>query len=196
MESKEVQLNGFFLEDDNSVGDFDANTKAFKQHQIALANKIEDLTNVCFWGTKPKFCPYDYHLCRNNDPKQFIGTATMVPGRPVALNTTRVDGIAELKFRQVYINQYSTTLIDSEKIKALLSDSDLLNIPAWIIWQFKDRAMYYKLNPEHRFNIVLGYNTRTAQNLQHEHKPISEIPMEYLSDCTPDMFEWESSNDV
>ena len=71
-----------------------------------------------------------------------------------------------------------------------------LNMPCWIVWKFTDAMKYYKVNPNHKFKHKLNHNYKTAANLQHEEKPVAEIPISYLSDCTPDMFEWESSDEV
>jgi hypothetical protein len=75
MDNQEVQLNGFFMEDDNSEGHFDFNMEEYKPKQIEMANYIEDLTGMELWGTKPKFSVYDYHIVKYGNRDNLMGTA-------------------------------------------------------------------------------------------------------------------------
>ncbi len=106
-------LSGFFTEEDStSLGKYDFNAEKYQLKQIQLANRMEDLTKVAFWGTKPKFAEYDYHLCKDNNPNKLIGSGTVVPGIP--MYWFPVDGIAELKYRTVSSSRFDdSTLITS-----------------------------------------------------------------------------------
>jgi hypothetical protein len=181
--------NKFFYNEETSSGQFDFNADKYASHQIKLANRIEDLTGVAFWGTKNKFSKYDYHLCRENDPKKFIGSGTVVPALPMYWQP--VDGITELKYRQIKSDYFKSTLLDADKMKEMVVHSRDMNMPCWIIWAYTDCDMYYKVNPDHKFKMVLGRNTQTTDELQEEYKPQILIPMEYLTVCTPDMFDKE-----
>jgi len=179
--------HGFFYEEETSSGQFDFNAEKYADEQIKLANRVEDLTQVAFWSTKPKFAKYDYHLCKENDPKKFIGSGTVVPAIPMYWQ--EIDGIAELKFRQIPSDYFTSTLIDADKMKEMVVHSRDMGMPSWIIWAFTDCDMYYKVNPEHSFRMMLGRNTQTSKDLPEEYKPQMLIPMVHLKKCTPDMFE-------
>ena len=178
--------SGFFYPEDHSIGQFDFNAEAYIDEQIKLANRVEDMTGVAFWGTKNKFSKYDYHLCKENDPKKFIGSGTVVPAIPMYWQ--KVDGLAELKYRKVSSDYFNMTLLDADKIKEMVVHSRDMGMPSWIIWAFTDCDMYYKVNPEHSFTMMLGRNTQTTEDLPEEYKPQMLIPMKYLKVCTPDMF--------
>jgi len=180
--------NGFYYDKDDSSGQFDFNAEAYAGEQIKLANRLEDMTGVFFWGTKDKFAKYDYHLCRENDPKKFIGSGTVIPARPMYWQ--EVDGLAELKYRLVPSDNYHTTLLDGDKMKEMVAHSRDMGMPSWIIWAFTDCDMYYKINPKHKFKMILGRNAKITKDFPEEYKPLMLIPMIYLTVCTPDMFKF------
>ena len=121
----------------------------------------------------------------------FCGTASLVPGLP--LYWEYVDGIAELKYRQMPSDRFPTTYIDAHKWGKLIWNSEYLNLPCWIIWAFQDKDMFYKVDRSHlkNFKQVLTRNTQTTHDLNHEYKPVIEIPMSYLSTCSSTMFNQE-----
>ena len=49
--------------------------------------------------------------------------------------------------------------------------------------------MYYKVNPDDTFAIMLGRNTNTTQDVPHELKPQAFIPIKLLNPVKGDMFE-------
>ena len=181
--------NGFFYNKSEDIGQFDFNADKYASEQIKLANRVEDLTGVTFWACKDKFAKYDYHLCRENDPKKFIGSGTVVPALPMYWQP--VDGLAELKYRKVKSDYFNSTLLDADKMKEMIVHSRDMGMPSWIIWSFTDCDMYYKVNPEHTFKMMLGRDTQTTEDLPEEYKPQMLIPMEYLTVCTRDMFDKE-----
>ena len=181
--------SSFFTETSTTKGQFDFNAEAYASEQIKMANRLEDMTGVALWGTKDKFAKYDYHLCRENDPKKFIGSGTVVPAIPMYWQ--EVDGLVELKYRQVESTYFNMTLLDADKMKEMKVHSRDMGMPSWIIWAFTDCDMYYKVNPDHKFRMMLGRNTQVTEDLPEEYKPQMLIPMTYLELCTPDMFEKE-----
>ena len=182
-------ISGFFTDEDSTPGRYDMNAEKYREKQIQLANRVEDLTKVALWGTMPKFAEYDYHLCRENDPMKFFGTGTVVPGIPMYWQ--EVDGIAELKYREVHSTRFKSTLLDADKMKEMKIHQDYMDTPAWIIWAFTDQDMYYKVNPKHKFRMALGRNTKVSRDLPEEYKPQIFIPMTYLRPVTSDMFDKE-----
>tara|TARA_Y100001938_G_scaffold26242_1_gene35210 strand:+ start:3367 stop:3960 length:594 start_codon:yes stop_codon:yes gene_type:complete len=178
--------SGFFIEEPTAKGQFDFNADKYRSKQIELANRIEDMTGVTFWETKNKFSAYDYHLCKDNDPKQFLGSGTCVPGLPMYWQ--EVDSIAELKYRQIPSDYFTSTLLDADKLKEMKVHSRDMNMDSYIIWAFTDCDMYYKVDVNHNFKMMLGRNTQTSEELEKEFKPQVLIPMEYLKKVTPDMF--------
>jgi hypothetical protein len=182
-------LSGFFLDDDGSIGQFDFNEEIYREKQIQLANRVEDLTNVALWGTKPKFAEYDYHLCADNDPKNFIGTATCVPGIPMYWQI--VNGIAELKYREVESDRFKSTLLDADKLMKMQIRADYMNTDSYIIWAFQDCDMYWKVKTGVKFYNVIGRNTQVTDELPQEYKPQVFIPMNMLQVCHPGMFNKE-----
>ena len=177
---------GFFLEEDSGPGQFDMNADLYRQKQIELANRIEDLTGVAFWETKEKFNAYDYHLCKENDPKKFAGTASVVPGIPMYWQ--KVDVTAELKYRTIPSGKYKSTILDADKMKQLKTQTREMGMDTYLIWAFTDRDMYMKLNLDHHFPMYLGRNTTTTDDLPYEYKPQVLIPMHYLQPVTAGMF--------
>ena len=181
------EVHEYFLEDDEAGAQFDVNAEQYKQKTIDLANRLEDLTKVSFWATKPKFCTYDYHLCKNNDPREYFATATTTLGCiPVWYDS--VDAVAELKYRNVHSNQYPDTLLDKAKMKALKSEVRD-GTKCYVIWAFRDCDMFYEVDLDHKFFTILGRNTYTTKDLPHEFKPQILIPMNYLAPVEPGMFE-------
>ena len=75
--------SGFFLGEEEGVGQYDMNAKQYSQQQTLLANRCEDLTGVTFWSARGKFSEVDYHLCPFNDPKLFIGSTSVHAGIPM-----------------------------------------------------------------------------------------------------------------
>jgi len=189
---REVRLlSGFFTEEDSTVqGKYDFNAEKYKLKQSHLANRIEDLTGVALWATKPKFAEYDYHLCKDNNPNKLIGSGTAVPGIP--MYWIPVDGIAELKYRTVASDRFDSTLLDADKMKEMVIHHRVMDLPAWIIWAFTDCDMYYKVDPTHRFDMILGRNTQVSEDLPQEYKPQIFIPMAYLKSVSADMFNKET----
>ena len=181
---------GFFSEDSAGIGQFDMNARKYKQQQILLANRVEDLTKVVFWEARGKFSAVDYYLCRHNDPKNFVGSATVVPGIPMYWQ--KVDAQAELKYRTVESTRFQSTLIDSDKLMQLNVRSRDMNVDCYIIWAFQDCDMYYEVNPGAEFKVALGRNTQVTQDLPYEYKPQTFIPMTFLKVCSSEMFNPET----
>ena len=179
--------SGFFLEDDVNVGQYDMNMEKYREKQIQLANRIEDLTSVAFWETKGQFAEYDYHLCKNNDPKQFAGSATVVPGIPMYWQ--KVDALAELKYRTVASDRFFSTLLDADKLMKMNVRTRDMNLDCYVIWAFTDKDMYWQVDPTLKFSMALGRNTKCAEDLPYEYKPQVFIPMKYLKPVTKEMFE-------
>lgn len=177
---------GFYLPESDRVGQFDLNAEKYRSEQIKLANRVEDLTGVAFWDTKQKFAEYDYHLCKQNDPKKYFGVASGIPGIPMQWEI--IDGIAELKYRQIASTHFKTTLIDADKLMKLKIRTRDMNTDSWIIWAFTDCDMYWKVDPSVNFHTFLGRNTQVTEPLKHEYKPHAFIPVSLLSVCSPEMF--------
>lgn len=177
---------GFFTEYDEPEGQFDFNAEKYSAHQIEMANYLEDLTGVSFWGTKAKFAEYDYHLCLENNPAKFRGTATVIPGIPISWIT--VDAIAELKYRTCASTAWTTTILDADKLKAMKTHTRDMDTPSYVIWKFTDCYMYYKVDVNDHFKTVLGRNFSTSEELPQEYKPQHLIPISKLKLISKDMF--------
>lgn len=177
---------GFFLNGDAEPGQFDMNVEKYRTKQIELAGRVEDLTGIAFWETKYKFCEYDYHLCRQNDPKQFIGIASAVPAVP--LPWQKVDAIAELKYRTVKSDHYSSTLLDADKMMHLKTHVREMHMDCYVIWAFSDIDMYYQVDLNQQFNTWLGINSDCAVDAPYEYKPQIFIPMKLLRPVRKGMF--------
>ena len=180
-----THLTGFFTEYDDAEGQFDLNAEKYRENQIEMANYLEDYTGVSFWETKAKFAEYDYHLCIENDPNKFCGTATVVPGTPVLV---MVDAVAELKYRKCASTTWATTLLDADKLKAMKVHVQFMDTPAYVIWQFTDCYMYYLVDLDDHFAPKLGRNTYTTKDFPEEYKPQIEIPISKLNPISQDMF--------
>ena len=179
--------SGFFLGENGDAGAFDFNEEKYREKQIQLANRCEDLTGVTFWETKGKFAEYDYHLCKDNDPKQFIGVATTVSGIPMFWQ--EINGIAELKYRTASSTAFKSTLIDADKLMKMNVRTRDMNMDCYVIWAFTDKDMFWKVDPALKFSMALGRNTQCSQDLPYEYKPQVFIPMRYLTPVKKEMFE-------
>ena len=177
---------GFFQPEEEGTGAYDANAKKHYSQQIALCNRIEDLTKVTFWEARGKFSVHDYNLCFHNDPKRFVGVANCITELPIMWQ--KVDALAELKYRTVPSSLFKSTLIDAEKIQSLNTRVRDMHISCYVIWAFQDCDMYWKVDPELQFPVAVGRNTKTTDDVPWEHKLVAFIPMSYLSICTADMF--------
>ena len=51
--------SSFFIQTSTTKGQFDFNAEAYASEQIKMANRLEDMTGVAFWGTKGNFAKYD-----------------------------------------------------------------------------------------------------------------------------------------
>jgi hypothetical protein len=180
---------GFFSEYDDIEGQFDFNADEYQKHQIAMANHLEDFTGVSFWGTKAKFGHYDYHLCFENNPQDFRGSATIIPGIPISW--VEYDAVAELKYRRCASTTWDTTILDADKLKALKVQAQHMDTPSYVIWEFTDGFMYYKVDLNDHFQPVLGRNTYTSKEMPQEYKPQVLIPVSMLKPISKDMFNKE-----
>ena len=179
--------SGFFLEDDVNKGQFDKNMNKYRQKQIQLANRIEDLTSVALWETKGQFAEYDHHLCKDNDPRQFVGVATLVPGRPIGWQ--KVDALVEMKYRTVPSTKFNETLLDADKLMKMSIRTHFMKMDCYVIWAFTDGDQYWKVVPGVQFRTSIGRNTKCTEDLPYEYKPVVFIPMQYLKPVTKEMFE-------
>mgnify|MGYP006146694569 CR=1 FL=1 len=177
---------GFFTEYDDSTGQYDFNAEQYRENQISMANYLEDFTGVSFWETKGKFAEYDYHLCRENNPKNFCGTATTVPGIPISWVT--VDAISELKYRKCSSTSFADTILDADKLKAMKIHTRDMDTASYVIWQFTDCYMFYLVDVNDHFPTILGRNFATSVDMPNEYKPQHLIPMSKLQPVTADMF--------
>ena len=183
---------GYFESDNTGTGAFDFNADQYEQKNQQLANRIEDLTKTFFIQTKAKFAPYDNHVTARSDDCYLKGAVSTISGIP----WVTVDAGTELKYREVYSNQYPTTIIDSDKLKKLRAYVRDGRYPVYIIWRFRDQDMYYEIFLEDDFQDVrLGRNTKTTEDSLIELKPQTHIPMHYLRVCTRDMFNREKQNE-
>ena len=93
----------------------------------------------------------------------------------------------------IMIEQYESEEAQKQehraKMEALKVHTRETNLDCYVIWEFTDKDMYYKVDPGDFFKTVLGRNTYTTDDLPHEYKPQHLIPMSYLTECSADMFE-------
>jgi len=189
-ESAAPTSGGFFLVDAESDAQFDMNAEKYAQHQIELANRIEDLTGMHFWVTKPKFGVYDYNLTKSKSSNELVAVANSISAIPMYWEV--INGAAELKYRTIPSFKFATTIIDAAKLEGLKVHTREGNIDCYIIWAFTDKDMFYRVNTADHFKTVLGRNTYTTEDLPHEYKPQCLIPMSYLTDVSADMFKKEN----
>ena len=162
--------NQFFLtEEENAQGQFDWNADLYAQKQQQFAEDLETAIGYEFWGTKPRFAEYDYHIV-SPSTNDFKGTCSVVPGTPIL-------GIAELKYRTCHTIDYEDTVVDTDKIVKMNDRTRNTSLPAYIFFRFTDDDLYYRVNPNDKFKQSLNRNTNTTADLKWELKPLSHIPL-------------------
>ena len=177
----EMNNSSFFLEEGINKGQFDWNADLYAGKQQEFANDLADLTNYELWQRKEKYSDYDCNITRKGT-EDYAGAAIVIPGIPVV-------GLAELKYRTNTSTQFPTTVVDLDKMTKLITRSITSHLPVWICWRFADCDMYYQVDPEHKFEIEMFRNTKCTDDVPWENKPVSHIPISYLTPVKKEMFE-------
>ena len=180
-------------------GAYDDNMEKYIPKQRELALELTSLTNKNIIETKEQFDVFDGYVCGPVNPNKWVklyGYINMIPFQPYGYED--VQGNVELKSRDCLSTDYDSSLIDTHKLERLCMITVFQKVPCWIIWKYQDKNMYYRVDPSDikLFNFPhLGFNGKTAKRdsngnvLPWEYKPQSLIPIEFLTECTPGMFD-------